>query len=155
MTEPIDTHHLIIPFGRWNGTPYTQVPVDYLKWMVNHQTQDHEIAAAELERRGTVTPNLEVSGHAIDRASLKCRRIWYDTSKKEEGLHAWLVRMTEEALERGRKDDKGRYCYNGMVLIITDETTWPVLKTVHPKRDRQGHRTHTRRSRRAKPTIEA
>ena len=105
MTESINTHGMICDFGRHKGERYTRIPVSYLKWLANTpEHKAHEIAKAELARRGTVTPDLEVSGHAIDRASLSCRKIWHQTaSSDQEGLHAWLSRVAAEALERGER----------------------------------------------------
>jgi hypothetical protein len=94
----------------------------------NHRYQD--IAAAELKRRGTVTPDIDISGHAIDRASLNCWEIWQETRQEGEGLHAWLVRMAMEAIEKGEQDDKGRYIYNRIKFVIEEDGVWPVLKTV-------------------------
>lgn len=126
----MNTHGLEVDFGRHKGTPYTKVPVSYLLWMVNCDHSRKEYAEAELERRGTVLPDLEVSGHAIDRASLHCRKIWYRTQKENEGLHAWLVRMTREAIDKNNVDDKGRYHHNGMRFVIENGEIWPFLKTV-------------------------
>ena len=126
----MNTHGLICDFGRHKGTPYTQIPVSYLKWMVNVEHSRQEIAKSELKRRGTVTPDVDISGHAIDRASLRCRDIWHQTRSKEEGLHAWLVRMTQEAIQKGEQDKNGKYIYNNMKLVIEQDGVWPVLKTI-------------------------
>jgi len=126
----VNTHNLICDFGKHKGTPYTQIPVSYLLWMVNAHHSRQKIAEAELQRRGTVFPDLDVSGHAIDRASLYCLEIWQNTRQPEEGLHAWLVRMATEALKANRQDHKGRYLYNGMKFAIEQDGVWPVLKTV-------------------------
>ena len=132
MTE-INTHGLICDFGRHKNFLYTRMPVSYLKWMVNSGHRKADIAAAELKRRGTVTPDLDVSGHAIDRASLTCRKIWHETRGSDEGLHAWLVRMANEAMAKANIDDKGRYHHNGMMLAFENDGVWPVLKTVMPE----------------------
>ena len=131
MSE-LNTHNMVCDFGRHNGVPYTRMPVSYLKWMVNSGHSKSEIAAAELKRRGTVTPELDVSGHAIDRASLYCRKIWHETSDsdREEGIHAWLVRMAGEALAKSDKDEKGRYHHAGMMFVFEQDGVWPVLTTV-------------------------
>lgn len=115
--------------GRHAGELITRVPVSYLKWMVNvGHSQVHD-AETELARRGTVTPDLDVSGHAIDRASLNCRGIWHKDAKDGEGLHAWLVRVAGEALEHGERRN-GRIEWKGMKFAFEEETVWPVLKTV-------------------------
>ena len=146
MSEDINTHGMICDFGKHVGTPYIQMPVSYLKWMVCIDHSRADIAAAELNRRGTVTPDLDVSGHAIDRASLlsPIRKVWQTdvarTPKGEnpEGLHAWLVRLTAEAM-RGEPDERGRYRHRGIVFCIERDGVWPVLKTVLPDKKGQKH----------------
>lgn len=146
MGDPINTHNLLVDFGKHKGTPWTRVPVSYLSWLVNTpDTQGNNrnqlIAAAELARRGTVTPDLDISGHAIDRASLECRAIWHETAlNQNEGLHAWLVRMSTEALKHPA-DEKGRRHFGGMWFAFEEGSHYPTLKTVHPgKSNRQKER---------------
>lgn len=130
MSDDINTHNLICDFGRHKGVPYTRMPISYLKWLANTPAHHaHKIGAAELKRRGTTTPDLDVSGHAIDRASLNCRKIWHESRGPDEGIHAWLCRMSAEALKE-QPDKQGRYHYNGMVFCFEQDGIWPVLKTV-------------------------
>jgi len=79
-------------------------------------------------------PDLEISGHAIDRASLLCRKIWHKTRKGNEGISSWLHRMCKEAIEKTMKDVDGNYVYNDMIFSIEDDGVWPVLKTVKPEK---------------------
>jgi len=117
-------------FGKHKGTPWTRVPVSYLKWMINVGHTQAVIAEEELRRRGTVTPDLEVSGHAIDRASQRCLDKWKETRRdKKEGLHAWLVRVAGEARMHG-KLHRGKYQYLGMQFAFEEDGVWPVLLTV-------------------------
>ena len=126
----IDTHNLICDFGMHKGVLYTRIPVSYLKWMVNSNHDKKDIAEAELKRRGTVTPEIDVSGHAIDKASLRCLDIWQKIGKHGEGLHAWLVRVSLEALKNGIKNSEGKYSYRGLRFVFVKDGIWPVLKTV-------------------------
>ena len=142
MTDPRpadlpDTHNVVCDFGRHRGTLYTRIPAGYLKWMVNRGHSRARFAAAELARRGTVTPDLEVSGHAIDRASLYCRRTWLETCRKNEGLHAWLCRVAREALDAGEVNNQGRLVHLGMQFALDTDGAWPVLKTVLPATRRE------------------
>lgn len=140
LPTSINTHGLRIDFGKHgpqDGQPgelWTRVPVGYLKWIVNEPNmadERKEVAQAELERRGTVTPTIEVSGHAIDRASLSLRKTWHLTAvNKDEGLHAWLCRVAAEALERGEPVGDNRIVYLGMRFAFEHGDQWPVLKTV-------------------------
>jgi len=141
VTE-INTHDLICEFGKHKGARWTRIPVSYLKWLVNtpsvNGSSAQSIAAAELKRRGTVTPTLEVSGHAIDRASLACRKTWHQTARDdEEGLHAWLCRVAQEALDSQHPDlatiaDEVKIPYLGMKFVFKFGEAWPILKTVIP-----------------------
>ena len=138
MTDKIDTHDMRIQFGRHEGERYTRLPVSYLRWMVNDDVRDAHIARAELERRGIPLVDLpvEISGHAIDRASLWCRKIWHQNRKEDEGLNAWLIRITTEAMARTKPDDEGRIHYCGLRLIIEDGELYSTLKTVSRKENK-------------------
>lgn len=131
MTEAaINTHGLTIDFGKHKGELFTRIPVSYLKWMVSEGAKQADVAQAELDRRGTVTPEIDVSGHAIDRASLHCRKIWHETRNEDEGLHAWLCRVAKEAMDKGQRDNGGKYLHLRMKFAIEEKGAWPVLKTV-------------------------
>ena len=129
MTK-INTHNLVCDFGKHSGTLYTRIPVSYLRWMINANHPKAEIAAAELDRRGTVIPDMDVSGHAIDSASLRFRKTWHLTSRPDEGLHAWLLRVAAEAVDKGMTDEEGRYHYLGIKFVFAMDGVWPVLQTV-------------------------
>jgi len=144
----ISTHHIVLDFGKHAGTLLTRVPVSYLRWMANQQElppytsangpvfQWRTFAKAELARRGTTIPKIEISGHAIDSASLRCRKIWHETAlSAEEGLHSWLQRVTLEAIERGHIEgdaDSGAYFHIGIKFVVEAGEEFPVLKTVMP-----------------------
>lgn len=124
----------VMPVGRHQGELITRMPVSYLKWMVCVKHEYVKEAQAELDRRGTVTPDLEVSGHAINRASCRCLRIWQEDRNPGEGLHAWLVRLAREALKTGVRRGPNRYYWQGLLFVFAMDGTWPVLLTVLPKR---------------------
>ena len=127
----IDTHGKRVDFGRHKGELWTRVPVGYLKWIVQQNARHADIAQAELDRRGTHTPEIDVSGHAVDRASLNCADIWKKTrAANNEGLHAWLCRISKEALDANDTDNQGRYRHRGMLFVIEGDGAWPLLKTI-------------------------
>jgi hypothetical protein len=142
---PTDTQDLILEFGKKHrGERVQRVVASYLLWMVNELEQENPwraIAEAELKRRGTVLPQIDISGHAIDRASLnpKVRAIWHETSNPDEGLHAWLVRAGQEARITGlvekQGDDEVAY-YGGIKWVFELGNNWPTLKTLMPKERR-------------------
>lgn len=108
--------------------------------MVNIRHTHGEKAREELERRGTVFPEIDISGHATNRASLCCKGVWQKNRKKGEGLHAWLVRASLEAVKLNDLDKKGRYLYLKLRFVIELDGTWPVLLTVIPsnKKEKKG-----------------
>ncbi len=142
----INTHGLIVDFGKHAGQPWTRVPVSYLRWLVNtpggSRTNAKAIAAAELKRRGTTLPTIELSGHALDRASLACRKIWHQTAKDDqEGLYSWLCRIGREAIERGGEAMKDHAAlgfadweteYLGLRIVFSLGEHYPTMKTVYP-----------------------
>ena len=121
----------VVNFGKHKDTPITRVPRQYLTWMVNMSTQMADEAREELERRGDTTPVTELSGHAIDRASLNVLDVWKVTrTSQDEGLYSWLQRMVLGALEKGEDLPNGRIRYMGMELAIEIGEEFPALKTV-------------------------
>lgn len=129
---------IVLQSGRHKGKPLTQVPSDYLRWMVGTNHKDSDSAREELERRGGKSP-LIVSYHAIDRASLRMLHVFHADAGSNEGLHAWLHRITIEALATQPFTESGgkrHYNYKGMRLVIgftSHETA--VLITVMESRE--------------------
>lgn len=134
MSAAIDTHGMTVDFGKHRGERWTRIPVSYLRWIVNNEPRHSraDIAEAELARRNIDAKDreVEISGHAIDSASLRVRKIWHSTRGDNEGLHAWLLRMCEEALSNHKPDSDGRVIHNGMKLVFQSGSHYPTLKTV-------------------------
>lgn len=128
----MNTHGLRIEFGKHNGELWTRVPVSYLRWIVNSMDNPdvQAIAYAEIKRRGSTIPKVELSGHAIDNASLRVLEQWQATRRKREGLYSWLERMTLEAISKGEKLDTGKIRYLRMKFVIEQGDEFPVLKTI-------------------------
>lgn len=133
-TIETNTHGVVIPFGKHKGELLTRVPVSYIRWMANEIGMSDEwkaLAKAEHDRRATPYPTLELSGHAIDNASLRVRRIWHETAlDKEEGLYSWLMRVTNEAIKNGERLESGKIKYLGMKFVIAEGEEYPTLKTI-------------------------
>lgn len=135
MTD-IGAEGITLSFGKYEGELITRIPVSYLKWMINNKTPQAFYAKAEFERRGDTMPLVEISGHAIDNASLRVQSIWHETSEKGEGLYTWLQRITLEALRTGKPGvggNHGKIAYLGMRLVIEQGQEFPVLKTIMRK----------------------
>ena len=128
MTD-INTHNYTMSNGKHKGELITRLPVSYLKWMVCIRHAEAAYAQAELDRRGTTTPDMDISGHAIDRASQCCLEIWKSTREGNEGLNAWLIRMAAAALSEG-VEHNGKRIHAGMQFAFKTDGVWPVLMTV-------------------------
>lgn len=129
----IDTHGFIMPNGRHKGELITRMPISYLKWMVNERHNCAAYAEAELKRRGTVTGDLDISGHALDQASLRLLVCWQKTRDVDEGLHAWLLKRAAIALAEGERKDGGKIIHDTIQFVFEMDGVWPVLKTVMSK----------------------
>lgn len=125
--KKISTHNKFIGFGKYNGERWTRIPVGYLKYIANGmQGQAREMAEAELERRGTKTfADIELSGHAIDRAS-QITDEW-----KTMGVHSWLGMMATEALALVFDEEKVNY--KEFIFVFSFGNHFPVLKTIMRK----------------------
>lgn len=133
-TAELNTHDVVIPFGKHKGERLTRLPVSYIRWMPNQKEMNDkwkELAKAEMKRRGTVLPTIELSGHAIDNASLRVRGQWHQMAlNTDEGLYSWLMRMTLEAIEKGEHLESGKIKYEGMKFVIEQGEEYPILKTI-------------------------
>ena len=129
-----NTHHLKIDFGQHVGTPWTQVPVGYLRWIANEKTMNKErveLAISELNRRGSTLPEIKVTHHAIDRASLRVFSRWANRSNRAEGFYSWLHRVAADAATlRDTKKDDQRITKDGIKFVFTFGRQYPILKTV-------------------------
>lgn len=122
----MNTHNLMVDFGKYRGERWTRLPISYLRFIVNQFDTDDErrlLAESELARRGTTVPNnLEVSGHSIDRAS----QITHDW--KDVGVHSWLIKIGEEALKEVYGQPE--VTYKGFKFVFVYGNYYPTLKTI-------------------------
>lgn len=132
----INTHNVRIEFGKHgprDGVPgelFTRLPISYLKWMVAEKIQQSDLAESELERRGVVKLDVEISDHAIDRAVEHCHATFIHDKNENEGITNWLRRLVAEALEHTEPDQKGRHIWKKMKLKIDTEKAVPYLVTI-------------------------
>ena len=101
--------------------------------MVDSRHSRADVAQAELERRGIALVNepIEISGHAVDSASLRLWKHYRSTRKSaSEGLHSWLIRMCVEAVAKNDLDSDGAVYYQGMKLVLHKGDLHHTLKTV-------------------------
>ncbi|GMW02632.1 MAG: hypothetical protein AMXMBFR84_37680 [Candidatus Hydrogenedentota bacterium] len=136
----MDPHTYIMRKGKYAGRQLVAVPSHYLRRIVQQKVGEWKIAEIELRRRGTDVPTVDVTAHAIDRASFRLLDHWRGTRVENEGLYTWLARLCDAAL-RSRKlavisgdDTEIRFC--GIKFIFAGRTKKkPVLKTLTPLDD--------------------
>ena len=121
-----------LPAGKFKGVLITRVPPGYLRWMISTGHSYTNKARAELHRRGTVEPNIEVTAHAIDRASTRLLGMFTLEAKPNEGLHSWLSRTAEEALDQASEPmcDNYKVSYRDVIFVFDMKFVVPVLKSV-------------------------
>ena len=128
----MNTHNLRIEFGKFKGELWTRLPVSYLRWIVNNSgfigRGERELAQSELERRGTVLPEIEISGHAIDKVSLRALDLWQGSKRKREGIHHWLHRQCLAAIAAAGRLERIEHL--GLILVFDHSGCMPALKTV-------------------------
>lgn len=90
------------------------------------------MAESELKRRGTTIPSeVELSGHAIDRASMMDDNEWQEAG----GVHSWLTVISNEASKLVVDDEV--VLYKGYRFVFVIGNHYPVLKTIIDKRKKQ------------------
>ena len=115
--------------GRYRGKKYHRIPSKYLQAMISSDHPNKHHAIAEMKRRGKALSHVEVSMHAIDRASLRCLGVWKRTRNGKEGLGKWLSRMASDAIKNGEWEAPDRVVYGELVFGIADGL-WPTVTTV-------------------------
>lgn len=131
MDAALNTHGVKINYGKHSGELITRLPVSYIRWMINSGAPMADYARAELDRRGDTMPTIELTGHAIDNASIRVRKIWHDTKLNDtEGMYSWLMRVTADAIKNGEVLESGKIKYLGMKFVVEQGEEFPVLKTI-------------------------
>lgn len=144
MHRDLKTDGYYMRTGKHKGERITRVPVSYLMWMVNAGHGEAERAAQELKRRGTTFPTLELSGHAIDRASIRLERLWKRERNEGEGIYHWLHGRAEKAWEYHQKRNGGSdvFDHEGVRWAFAVDGVWPVLKSVMAPKGRPSRKTN-------------
>lgn len=111
----------VINVGRYAGTPIDQLPTSYLRWMLGQDFPAEwlEIAKKKVEQSPFSNEPLTVSRHAIDRFSMRFLTMWQAhlgmALPKHDGIATFLVKLGEEAWEKGRDVSKNRHQDDGIV----------------------------------------
>jgi len=134
---PESVHYQIIHFGPHIGKPYTRLPIQYLRWLVNKDVQfenANKMALAELQRRGISLEkrHVDVSMHAIDRVTTDYFDVYLEhRASPREGVASWLFRTVENRLSwnspsAGQED----FHLHGLRFIVRWGCTHPTLVTL-------------------------
>lgn len=143
----MNTHDAIVLGGKHKDERLTRVPVGYLRWAVSTGVEAVKVrlvdgrcvkfcdaARAEIERRGERIQDIEVSGHAVDRASLKLYKDFQATrnTEKDEGLYSWLQRIALDGLESAEDagDGKKHVVRGKRKLVVDTSLVIPCVLTV-------------------------
>lgn len=145
--NPNDTLRKTIDFGKYKGELWTRLPIGYLRSLANKKdNQRAAMAMAELQRRGT-TPDqeVEITNHAVDRASLNFTRRWHkDTFGQDPrpGLYSWLYKKTAAAWHRVKArpapGEIVRVEHEKIIFVFQGGMHSPILKTVMKKDSNDG-----------------
>lgn len=127
-----------MPSGKYAGTPISGVPPGYLRRLSATKGKLGAMAKLELIRRGIEAYSIEVTAHAVDRASLRLGAQWAQHSEAGEGIHAWLGRMAEEALDKLdplKRVGNMTVSHWGIVFAFDFKFATPVLMSVWLSKD--------------------
>lgn len=127
-----------IGFGRYSGTPWTRLPISYLRKLANSGYGSGQAQARlELERRGLSVEDedIEITLHAVDRASLKLIGRWKKEARGELGFASWIKKGAQEAIRQGQFVGNNRYVYNGVVYVVVSGHIVPSVVSVYPVND--------------------
>lgn len=124
----MDTHNKFIDFGPHKGERWTRLPIRYLRHLANTSYGRSRIMAeSELKRRGTTMPTeVELTGHAIDRAS-QITDEWM-----QKGVHSWLTIIAGEAVNQ--IIDSEIVHHKGYKFVFQMGNHYPILKTIINKK---------------------
>ena len=133
MSKEINTRRLKVDFGKYKGKFWTQVPINYIRWLLNKENLinvPRDVAMAEVKRRGTLlSKSVEVSAHAIDRAS-QLMLDDYLAEKNNFGFYTWVQIRATLAFQEGKRLREDRFEYKGYSWVFDFGVIFPILTTV-------------------------
>lgn len=124
------------PVGKFRGVSIKRTPTKFLEWAERAMPEPFCVKAREeLDRRGTSHKKIQVSDHAIDRASTRLLKLWMDETSGEIGLYSWLAAKADQAL------DTAEFNMHETIVVTHEWITYvfdmkmviPVLMTVRLK----------------------
>ena len=111
----MDTHNKLVGFGKYKAWRWTNVPISFLKKVANGDGDCNKIADAELERRGFKDHgDIELTMHALNKASITFFNEWREMSENREGIVDWVLRVFREALMNGKVISEGEVKKDGI-----------------------------------------
>lgn len=107
--------------GRYAGTPVDQLPNSYLRWIIGQDFPKIILDAAKkkLEQSNYNDLYLNVTRHAIDMFSKRFLHDWITLLREKgdgaDGIATFLVKLAQEAWEKGEDISKHRHQDDGIV----------------------------------------
>lgn len=126
----------ILQFGKYKGKRIDQVPMSYLRWILTQKfgSEIEKYAREKVSRNNTITDNLDVTRHAIDKFSLLFLDTW---EERNIGLGSYVTRKALEANEKGKDISKHRHEnderimeWEGIRYVFNNDSNFITLITV-------------------------
>lgn len=128
-------------FGKYKGTKVSDLPNSYLKWMLGQKFPEELLAIAreKLSTNKTVSHDLEVTRHAVDKFSLLYLGLWKQAPYREYGLGlaSYIAHVAMQAFHEGtdvsrkrHKDENVTKELNGIKYVFNRDGELKVLITV-------------------------
>lgn len=140
---------MTVPFGKWKGYMWHEVPTEYLAWMCRVDSSPFnrfpamEEALKEWERRG-LPPQLILTSHAVKRARWRAGFIFREKRNADETFRQWLTRVFNGVLRFGTVEKKSdlrkgikfkytryEYIYKGWKFVTQGNAAQQTLVTVY------------------------
>jgi hypothetical protein len=126
----VETSNVKINYGKHKGSLITRLPVSYLRWMANEKAPMSDYAMAEIKRRNHKLPEIEISVHAINNATLRALGFYKRDRMEGEGLYSWLERISLDSIATNSDYDNKKIRYKEIVIVLSKGQEYPILKTV-------------------------
>ena len=127
---PLDTQALSCSHPRVNGQGYTAIRITILKRIAKSDHLSAAFAKAELLRRGHLEIPIEVSIHAIDKASSRYWKVWLQKRRAQQGLASWLKEQAMKAYQESVAIDDNIFVREYMGMTFCFQAKKKTLKLV-------------------------
>lgn len=119
----------VMEVGQYAGIPVDQLPLSYLRWLVNQNFPKEitEAAMEKLKKSDYNDTNLDVTRHAIDMFSKRFLFRWIQKENIRgdagDGVATYLAKTADEAWQKGEDVSKKRF-ENDNTIKLYDDILW-------------------------------